>query len=285
MKLLDIFKSYLFSFSLGLACLMPQGFALAQGLAMVLDRAGEAEVTNAGKTARLNLLDYLPEGAELRLPAGAAATLVYLPTSQEWQFAGPGRYRLESDKPLALQGSAPKARAMPTPASQAMVKLEPAQRERMALGAVVMRGNTALRIVSPNNVDVLSARPTLLWQAAGGSSVRVTVTPADSQAVSAQTVTSALQWTVPAELPAGKYEWRAEVVSDPPGVPRTGRFHIIDDTDARHKKIGPMPTSFAQRVARAVTLESESLPHDALLLWRSLSAERPEEETIRQWAR
>ena len=223
--------------------------------------------------------------AELRLPAGAAATLVYLPTSQEWQFAGPGRYRLQPDKPSALQGPAPKARAMPAPTSQAMAKLEPAQRERMALGAVVMRGNTALRIVSPNNVDVLNTQPTLLWQAAAGSSVKVSVSPVDSQSVSAQTVTSAMQWTVPTELPAGEYEWRAEMLSDTSSAMRTGRFRVIDATDERRKKIGRMPASFPQRVARAVMLEGESLPHDALLMWRALSAERPEEETIKQWAR
>ena len=280
----DIFKQYVLRLSLALVCLL-QGIAQAQGLAMVLDRAGDVEVTTSGKTARLNLLDYLPAGAELRLPAGAAATLVYLPTSQEWRFAGPGRYRLQPDKPSALQGAAPDARPMPATASQAMAKLEPAQRERMTLGAVVMRGNTALRIVSPNNVDVLNARPTLLWQAAVGSSVRVTVSTADSQTVSAQTVTSALLWTVPETLPAGEYAWRAEVISDAPGVARIGRFRVIDDSDERRKKIGPVPTSFSQRVARAATLESESLPHDALLLWRELSAERPEEETIRQWAR
>ncbi|MES1978916.1 MAG: hypothetical protein V4451_12835 [Pseudomonadota bacterium] len=284
MKRTGIFKPYVVSLLLALACLS-QGIAHAQGLAMVLDRTGDVEVTAAGKTARLNLLDYLPADTELRLPAGAAVTLVYLPSSQEWQFTGPGRYRLQADKPSALQGAAPRARAVPAPASQAMAKLEPAQRERMALGAVVMRGNAALRIVSPNNVDVLNAKPTLLWQAAGGSSVRVTVTPAQSQAISAQTVTSALQWTVPAELPAGDYEWRAEVLSDPNGTSRMGRFRIIDNTDERRKKIGPVPASFPQRVAHAVTLESESLPHDALLLWRALSAERPEEETIRQWAR
>lgn len=284
MKLPDISKLYAVGLAL-VAGFLLQGIAHAQGLAMVLDRTGDVEVTTAGKTSRLNLLDYLPAGTELRLPAGAAATLVYLPTSQEWQFSGPGRYRLQPDKPSALQGPAPKARAMPAPASQAMAKLEPAQRERMALGAVVMRGNTALRIVSPNNVDVLNAQPTLLWQAAAGSSVRVTVSPMDSQAVSAQTVTSALQWTVPAELAAGEYEWRAEVLSDPNGLSRTGRFKIIATTDERRKRIGLMPTSFPQRVARAVTLESESLPHDALLLWRALSGERPEEETIRQWAR
>ncbi|MES2281788.1 MAG: hypothetical protein V4542_10290 [Pseudomonadota bacterium] len=284
MKRTDIFKFYVVRLSLALACLS-QGIAQAQGLAMVLDRTGDVEVTSAGKNARLNLLDYLAAGTELRLPAGAAATLVYLPSSQEWQFTGPGRYRLQPDKPSALQGPAPKARAMPAPASQAMAKMEPAQRERMALGAVVMRGNAALRIVSPNNVDVLNAQPTLLWQAAAGSSVRVTVSPVDSQAVSAQTVTSAMQWTLPAELPAGEYDWRAEVLSDPNGISRAGRFKIIAATDERRKKTGRMPTSFPQRVARAVTLESESLPHDALLLWRALSAERPEEETIRQWAR
>jgi hypothetical protein len=284
MNLAEFFKLNAIRLTL-LVGILVQGIAHAQGLAMVLDRTGEVDIAAAGKAARLNLLDYVPAGAELRLPAGATATLVYLPSSQEWQFAGPGRYRLQADKPSTLQGLAPKARAMPAPASQAMAKLEPAQRERMALGAVVMRSITALRIVSPNNVEVLNNKPTLLWQASDGSNVRISVTSADSHALAAQTETSALQWTVPVDLPAGEYAWRVELLSDPGEISRMGRFKIIDETDERRKTMGRAPTSFAHRVARAVTLESATLPHDALLLWRELSAERPEEESIRKWAR
>ncbi len=264
---------------LGLACA-----AQAQGVAMTVDRSGDVEVTAGGKTGRLNVLDYLPPGAEIRLAAGAGATLVYLSTSQEWRFAGPGRYRLESGRPAALQGAAPQAQGVPAPSAQAMARMEPAQRERMALGAVVMRAAGPVRIVSPNNMDVLDARPTLLWQAADGQAVQVTVSAAGSTAPLAQTRTTASQWTLPEALPAGDYLWRAQAVSDTPGLPRTGRFRVIADNDERRARFGAAPQAFAQRLSRAVMLENEDLPHDALLLWRQLSAERPDEEALRKWA-
>ncbi|MES2946000.1 MAG: hypothetical protein V4772_24295 [Pseudomonadota bacterium] len=265
-------------------CLL-HGTAQAQGLAMALDRSGDVDVTAGGKTARLNVLDYLPPDAELRLPAGSAATLVYLSTSQEWQFAGPGLYRLQAGQPAVVQGAAPKARGVPVASAKAMTKLEPTQRERMALGAVVMRASGPLRIVSPNNVDVLDTRPTLLWQMTENRPVRITVSPVGSQTPAAQTVTSAMQWTVPVELAAGDYLWRAEAATEPPGLPRNGRFRIIDSADERRARAGSLPAGFAQRVSHAVMLESEDLPHDALLLWRTLAAERPDEESLKQWAR
>ena len=147
---------------------------LAQGVAMVLDRAGTVEAILAGKARRLNVLDYLAADSEVRLAGAASATLVYLASSREWQFTGPGRYRLKADAPTVLQGAAPKARGVPAPSAQAMVKLETAQRERLALGAMVMRGDGPLRIVSPNGVDVLTNQPTLIWLActAPGTSAR-----------------------------------------------------------------------------------------------------------------
>ena len=265
--------------------LSAHGASQAQGVAMALDRMGDVEVAASGKTARLNVLDYLAPDAELRLPASTSATIVYLATSQEWQFSGPGRYRLQAGQPQALQGAAPKSRGVPAPSAQAMARLEPTQRERMALGAVVMRSIGPLRIVGPNNVDLLGGQPTLLWQTNATSAVRVSVTAAGSQAPMAQTVTTALQWTVPSELPPGDYIWRVEVAADTPGMARSGRFRIIDSSDEKRARIGQPPTSFAQRVAYAVMLESEELPHDALLLWRALAAERPDEESLRQWAR
>ena len=260
--------------------------ANAQGVAMALDRTGDVEVAAGGKTGRLNVLDYLPPDAEVRLAADASATLVYLATSQEWQFAGPGRYRLQAAQPSVLQGAAPKARGVPAPSAQALAKMEPAQRERMALGAVVMRATGPLRIVSPANSDVLAQRPTLLWLAADKQAVRISVFGEDSKTTPlAQTVTAAMQWSVPTDLPPGDYTWRAEIVSDTPSPARTGKFTVIPLTDPRRTRVGTAPDGFPQRVAHAVMLESEDLPHDALVVWRALAAERPEEESLKQWAR
>lgn len=260
--------------------------AQAQGVAMALDRAGDVEVASATKSGRLNVLDYLAPDAELRLPTASSATVVYLATSQEWQFAGPGRYKLQAGQPVVLQGAAPKARGLPAPSTQAIAKMEPTQRERMALGAVVMRSGGPVRIVSPNNVDVASTRPTLLWQTTENNPVRISVLAAGASTPLAQTVTQAMQWTLPEELAPGDYSWRTEVASDTPGPARSGRFRIIGSDDERRGRLGgQVPGEFAQRVARAMMLESEDLPHDALLIWRTLAAERPDEEALRKWAR
>jgi len=261
------------------------GAAHAQGVAMAVDRAGDVEVSAGGKSGRLNVLDYLPADAEVKLAAGASATLVYLGTSQEWQFTGPGRYKLQAAQPSALQGAAPRARGVPAPSAQAMAKMEPAQRERMALGAVVMRATGPLRLIGPNGVDVLGQRPTLLWQAPDQQQVRISIVGEESRKPVVQQVVSGNQWRVPADLPPGDYTWRAETMTDQQPTARTGRFTIISDIDERRTRIGAEPTGFAQRVARAVHLESEDLPHDALILWRALAAERPEEESLRQWAK
>ena len=258
------------------------GNGLAQGVAMVLDRAGGVEVVDTGKAKRLNLLDYLAADAELRLADGASATLVYLGSSREWQFTGPGRYRLRAEMPAVLQGPPPKARGVPPPSARAMVKLEPAQRERLALGAMVMRGDGPMRIVSPNGVDVLDTRPPLIWLAGEGQAIRVSVLD-ETQRVVAQGVATTMQWLPPNELAPGDYTWRIEAAGG--GAPRLGRFRIIGGDDERRALLGETPVGFAQRVAYAILLEDHELPHDALLYWRALAAERPEEESLRQWAR
>lgn len=266
------------------AALAVSAFAAhAQGVAMALDRSGEVDVIAGGKTVRLGVLDYLPPNSEIRLAAGAAATLVYLASSQEWQFTGPGRYRLAAGEPAAVQGAAPKARGVPVNASQAMAKMEPAQRERMGLGAVVMRAGGPVRIVSPNGEDLLGTRPTLLWSSTGGLEVKTAVLDASGKVV-AQTTSTATQWTLPRELAPGDYTWRVEP-ADASAPARTGRFRVIPADDPRRARVPAMPAGFGQRVAHAVVLEGEDLPHDALVLWRALAAERPEEESLRQWAR
>ena len=168
----------------------------AQGVAMVLDRSGVVESHAQGQTKRLNVLDYLAAESELRLQAGATASLVYLATSREWQFTGPGSYRLRPDQPNVMKGAAPTGRGLPAPSTQAMARMEPAQRERLALGAMAMRGDGPLRIDSPNGVDLLSARPTLLWLAGEGQAVRVAVLDEGKQ-TRAEAVVAPIRSTFP----------------------------------------------------------------------------------------
>jgi hypothetical protein len=125
----------------------------------------------------------------------------------------------------------------------------------------------------------------LLWQASDQQQLRVSVFGEESKKPLLQELVTGNQWRVSPDLPPGDYTWRVEALNEQQPTARSGRFTIIPEIDARRARLGAEPGSFAQRVARAVQLESEDLPHDALILWRALAAERPDEEALRQWAR
>ena len=254
-------------------------------VAIVMDRQGDVEVSTAGQSVRVNLLDYLPAEAQLKLAKGGTATVVYLATSQEWAFTGPGRYRLAGAQPVAMEGAAPAARAVPKSSSSVLQRMEPAQRERMTLGAVVMRTVGPLRVRSPDSVDVLQPRVTLLWHNPSRQAVRVVVQSAVSSAVVAQAELDGERWTTPQALPPGDYLWRVESLTDAATRTRAGRFRVVDPGDERNALYRDRPISFADRLARAMQLEADELPHDAQLLWLELASERPQEETLKAWLR
>lgn len=263
----------------------PALHAQAASVAIVMDRQGDVDVLSGGRRARLGLLDYLPADAELALPRGATGTLVYLATSQEWVFNGPGRYRMAAGQPQVLEGAAPVARSAPRGPAGALQRMEPAQRERMTLGAVVMRAVGPLRLVSPDSADLLPGAPTLLWQNPNAQRVRVTVQSSVTGGVVAQTELADERWTLPAGLPPGDYSWRVEAASDATTRTRIGRFRVVDSSDPRVARFAATADSFADRLARAMLLEADELPHDALLLWRALAAERPAEDALKPWLR
>lgn len=257
----------------------------SNSVAIVMDRQGDVEVTSTGQRARVNLLDYLPAEAQLKLAKGSTSTIVYLSTSQEWTFTGPGRYRLSAPLPAAIEGAAPTTRAVPKSSSSVLQRMETTQRERMTLGALVMRSAVPLRLRSPDNVDVLQPRVTLLWHNPRKQMVRVVVQSAVSSAVVAQAELGGEGWTAPQALPPGDYEWHVELSTDSAKRTHAGRFRVVDPGDERHAKYRDRATSFSERLARAMQLEADNLPHDAQLILQELANERPEEETLKAWLR
>lgn len=270
-----------------LAALLPRGpvRAATRNAAITMDRVGGAELVVDDRPVRLNLLDYLPVGAQLRLPAGARVTLVYLSTSTEWVFTGPGRYQMLADAPGTLAGAAPVkggSAASPVPDWH---RVDPARRERMSLGAAVTRAAASIRIVGPDEADVLGNPPTLLWQASGAQRVRVTVHAAATMAEVARTEVEGDRWTPPAPLPPGDYAWRVEPAVG--GLLRgaVARFRVVDGDAARYRHLRTAPTGFAPRLARALMLDAEGFTHDAQLILTSLAAERPDEPLLETWRR
>lgn len=267
--------------------LLPRGPASAatRNAAITMDRVGGAELVVDDKPVRLNLLDYLPVGAQLRLPAGARVSLVYLSTSTEWIFSGPGRYQMLADAPSTLSGTPPVKGGSAASPAQDWHRVDPARRERMSLGAAVTRGALSIRIVGPDEGEVIGNPPTLLWQATGAQRVRVRVHAAATMTVVAQAEVDGDRWAPPSPLPPGDYAWRVEpAVGDPlRGV--VARFRIVDGQAARYRHLRSAPTGFALQLARALMLDAEGFTHDAQLILASLAAERPDEPELEPWRR
>jgi hypothetical protein len=258
----------------------------SSSVAIVMDRQGDIEVTSSGQRARVNLLDYLPAESQIKLARGSTSTIVYLSTSQEWILVGPGRYRLGASLPVVLDGAAPTARAVPKSSSGVLQRMETSQRERMTLGALVMRSAVPLpRLRSPDNMDVLQPRVTLLWHNPRQQMVRVVVQSATNSAEVARVDVADEKWTVQQALPPGDYEWHVALLNDSPKRTQLGRFRVVDPSDDRHARYRDRATTFSERLARAMQLEADNLPHDAQLIWQELSIERPQEETLKAWLR
>ena len=267
--------------------------AHAQGLAVVVDVTGGVTFSmpgqGGGQTKPVMLLDYLQENAKLELKPDARLQLVYLQTSKTWQFAGPGEYTLLSALPKVNKGSPAKPATGGAQAGQSLAAIEPSHRERIALGAVVMRSSDSLRLTGPIDEPVLGPSPTLVWE--GGGTFRVRVLKADGGVLIAETQTDALQWRVPKPLPPGRYEWRVESSGQTEGTPgKSSFFEVLANSNPKRKLLGGGPPkdgpgTFGDRVVYAARLEHAGLTHEALLQWRKLAAERPDDPALKAWAR
>ena len=266
---------------------LPRGPARAatRNAAITMDRVGGAELVVDDKPVRLNLLDYLPVGAQLRLPAGARVSLVYLSTSTEWVFAGPGRYQMLAEAPSTLSGAPPAKGVNTVSPLQDWHRVDPARRERMSLGAAVTRSGLAIRIVGPDECDVLGNPPTLVWQSTRAQRVRVTVHAAATMAMVAQAELDGDRWAAQAPLPPGDYAWRVAPVTGDVLRGAVARFRVVDGEAARYRYLRSAPTDFAPRLARALMLDAEGFTHDAQLILASLAAERPDEPELETWRR
>jgi hypothetical protein len=109
---------------------------IAEPLGMVIDVQGSATLTNAGKTAPLEMLSYLRPRNEVQLSQGAQVVLTWYAGSKEMKFSGPARLRVEPGGIKVVQGGAAQERAV-TDEKVAATKKLPA---RLGQAAINMRG-------------------------------------------------------------------------------------------------------------------------------------------------
>ena len=264
-----------------LAFLGMAGHAKAQEpLGMVLDVQGAVTATDAGKSAKVEMLSYLKPGMDLDLAAGANLTVTWYANSREMKFSGPAKLKVAKE---GIQGA--KANERNLAEASAGKKGMPG---RLAQATIMMRSMKAPAeeaISPPKGARVSSVTPRLRWK--GGDDRKYRVVILDAQG---KTVHEAVVSGNAAEVPAQKlawgegYKWRASF--EPGAVTAEGDFSVIDKSDAdRLAKVKPGANAgFSDWVVYAMALEDLQLGAEARPIWQKLAAERPDQPRLKQFA-
>lgn len=263
--------------------------ALAAPVAMISDLRGNATLGESGKAKPATLLTYLEPGTTFRLEPGARVVLTYLAKASEITVTGPAEGTIRGDTIALSRGDAPTVRSLDAGKAETARKFDGVQRDRLALATVQMRAGARPQIViqGPRDIDVLGDTPTLAWQSiAGVKSYRVTLRDHTGRSLFERDVTAstvaipplargeAFQWSVEGRLPSGQV------------LTSAAEFRVVDASRAMPlERLRPAAGApFSERVLFAARLEAEGLGHDAKREWIALSAERPEDPTLREWA-
>ncbi|MCZ8015174.1 MAG: hypothetical protein O9274_05705 [Limnobacter sp.] len=255
----------------------------AASVAVVVDVQGGATVKTPGSANKpLSILDYLPEQTELQLDGNGKVQLVSLRASQEWLLEGPGRYVIQDRSIELVQGKKP-AKLMKAANTAGLSALEAPHKEKMALGAVVMRGESSAKMLGPFDTPVLANPPTLYWE--HDRPVKVVLTEAGSGKLIMSKVVDARQLVLSKPLPAGNYRWslRDEAKDS---VLAEASFEVLAKNDARRRGLEwPVRGAVAQQVKAAAALDQAGFSYDAWLAWKTLAASRPQDEGLKAWVR
>jgi len=259
----------------------------AASVAMITDATGRIEAEADG--AVIGVLAELPSGAKLRLAQGAAATVLYLSSGEEYRLKGAGRYQIGDKAPTALQGAKPEKHKLPVDAIPP-VRVKPATVQQATIVMRSLGAGVTVKLLEPVSVRVLDERPSFRWATVtGAESYRIQVIDSAGQPVA-----EFMQQGEASQLPEGihlkpgeAYSWSVEArLPNGRRLSRTADFAVLD-ADARSKLGRLQPAAgakFSDRVAYALMLERYEAFHLAREEWRKLHAERPGEILLKERA-
>ncbi len=259
----------------------------AASVAMITDATGRIEAEADG--AVIGVLAELPSGAKLRLAQGAAATVLYLSSGEEYRLKGAGRYQIGDKAPTALQGAKPEKHKLPVDAIPP-VRVKPATVQQATIVMRSLGAGVTVKLLEPVSVRVLDERPPFRWATVtGAESYRIQVIDSAGQPVA-----EFMQQGEASQLPEGihlkpgeAYSWSVEArLPNGRRLSRTADFAVLD-AGARSKLGRLQPAAgakFSDRVAYALMLERYEAFHLAREEWRKLHAERPGEILLKERA-
>ena len=281
-------RAVLLAATLAFVALIPNAHAAAS-VAVITDISGKATVQEGTKATPATVLAYLPAGAGLALEPGAQLTITFFAKPVAFTLAGPARGTVISDGITISSGKAAQSRPLATAAVTAAQKFEPEKRERVAVAAVEMRvPRPVFKIITPAGARVLSTTPELRWVNMAGADYQVTLSEVSGKVVLEQTTRDA-SFTIAEPLRrGGGYALRVAA------KPAKGETQVAQTTfevatakdaqlfDAAKPKTG---AGFTEHVLYAAQLDGSGYRSEAVRVWQSLAAERPDDETLQALAR
>lgn len=256
----------------------PAARAADEVVGMVLDVQGGGEVIDQGQASRLQLLGYLKPGAQLRLDAGARASVSHYGARLIYQLNGPLLAEVDRGALRVLKGAAPGTKSLAEKVVQAALGANTgpaAYKMRAVMQELVLLGPR-------NGSVVLGTRPSFRWESSEPATYQLTLESADGKPL-LQIKTDNPGWQ-PADgqaLASGQgYRWSVSYTSAVDGVQHsaTAQFSVVGEAE-RASLAALRPGADAgvdELVLYATLLQNRQMIDDARLVWAEIAARRPD---------
>lgn len=277
--------SRFFHFLLAASMMFAMSIASAAPVAtmgMVLDLQGNGELLRKGESSKLQLLSYVQPGVQLRLAAGAKASVSHYAAKQMYLLIGPVLVQIDADQIRLIEG----ATLVSKPLSEKVVTA--ALNPNVGPAAFRMRSVQQIMLVAPaNGGSVVSTRPQFSWDANEATRYEIELVELPDRQVAREFV-EAPRWDLPAKLSLeyGKsYRWTVSYTSAVDGKMRSAQssFKVPAKTeiDATLALVPGKDAAIDEWVLYATILRDRQLLDEARTVWRRIATQRPDLGPIR----
>jgi hypothetical protein len=244
----------------------------ADPVAFISDMKGEVLLDGAGRPAFL--AELLP-GSKLVLGSGAAASVMYVVSGDEYGLNGPGEFVVTKEGVKAAKGSPPTRRTAPLRPGAAVV----VQTSKAAMASLRMRSAPVAKAEGkgpqyPANGKIATLQPALRWGGDPAQTYTVLVTSVSGKEVYRGSAKGPSLKLPERLVPGQTYVWTVSVGAAALG---DARFETLPaDSIQAAEKARSGARTFQDRVLVALLLEELGASPDAREIWGQLAAERPD---------
>ncbi|MES2153277.1 MAG: hypothetical protein V4508_26145 [Pseudomonadota bacterium] len=254
---------------------------------MVLDVQGNGEMKVKGEASKLQLLSYLKPGTQIKLDAGARASVSHYGARLIYQLSGPTVAQVGADQIKVSSGTPAHTKSLAEKVVAAAIN--PA----MGAAAFKMRGlSSEIALVAPSaKTALLTTRPSFKWEADEPASYQLVLTELPERVV-ARAKVDAAGWELPGNLALefGKdYRWSVSYTSAADGRTRSAGADFSVATQAEAEALTalrPAPDAGVDEwVLYASILRDRRMLDDARQVWRGIATQRPDLAKAQSMAR